>query len=135
VLFYRFLRGGDNSAKGIEYTWASCKNHFRNIVLDRTRGRENFKLCASESLSREILKTALVSKFSKHARRYIQGYHVLNQITLGHIETSDKDWQTNGKANLVIVPMKLKQMVKKFNTHRCAMDFNRAFCKTLFKEA
>jgi hypothetical protein len=37
--------------EGIEYTWARCKNHFCNILLDRKRGTENFKLCVSESLS------------------------------------------------------------------------------------
>jgi hypothetical protein len=65
----------------------------------------------------------------------MQGYHVLNQIYQGLIETSDKEWQTNGNANRAIIPMRLEQMVKKFKTHRCAMDFDRAFCKALFKEA
>jgi hypothetical protein len=97
--------------------------------------QENFKLCVSERLLREILTTALVRKFSKRARRYIQGYLVLNQINQGHIETSDKDWQTNGNANLAIISIKLEQMVNKFKIHRCAMDFDHAVCKTLFKEA
>ncbi len=153
VNLYRFWRWGDNSAnhgtssdctpkchpelsgEGIEYTWARCKSHFRNILLDRKRGRENFKVCVSESLSWEISATALVRKFSKRVRRYMQGYHVLNQIYQGLIETSDKEWQTNGNANRAIIPMRLEQMVKKFKTHRCAMDFDRAFCKALFKEA
>jgi hypothetical protein len=41
----------------------------------------------------------------------MQGYHVLNQINQGHIETYDKDWQTNGNANLAIIPMKLEQII------------------------
>jgi hypothetical protein len=65
----------------------------------------------------------------------MQGYHVLNKINLCHIETGDKDWQTNGNPNLAIILMKLEQMVKKFKTHRCAMDFDHAFRKTIFKEA
>jgi hypothetical protein len=65
----------------------------------------------------------------------MQGYHVLNQIYQGLIETSDKEWQTYGNANIAIIPMRLEQMVKKFKTHRCAMDFDRTFCKALFKEA
>ena len=65
----------------------------------------------------------------------MQGYPVLNQINQGHIETSEKDWQTNGNANLAIISIKLEQMVNKFKIHRCAMDFDHAVCKTLFKEA
>jgi hypothetical protein len=41
----------ESAGEGIECTWACCKNHFHNILLDRKRGREKFKLCVSESLS------------------------------------------------------------------------------------
>jgi hypothetical protein len=84
---------------------------------------------------RKIKNSTVFRKFSKHARRYMQGYHVFNQINQGLIETSDKEWQTNGNANLAIIPKKSEQMVRKFKTHRCAMDFYHAFCKALFKEA
>jgi len=30
----------DLAGEGIEHTWAHCKNHFCNILLDRKRGRK-----------------------------------------------------------------------------------------------
>jgi hypothetical protein len=70
------------------------------ILLQHPLGQQKrqgkFKGLRMESLSREILTTALVRKLSKCARSYMQGYHVLNQINQGLIETSDKKWQTNG---------------------------------------
>ncbi len=35
---------------------------------------------------------------------------------------------------LTMVPAKLEQMVKKFKTHRCAMDFDHSFCKAVYNE-
>ena len=40
----------------------------------------------------------------------------------------------DSSGNDAIVPIKLEQMVKQFKTHRCAMDFDHGFCKTIFKE-
>lgn len=64
----------------------------------------------------------------------MQGYHVLNQMKQGLIENGDRELQTSQQNDLSIVPMKLEQMIKKFKTHRCAMDFEYAFCKTVYKE-
>jgi hypothetical protein len=49
-------------------------------------------------------------------------------------KNGDRELQTSHKNDLSIVPMKLEKILKKFKTHRCAMDFNCAFCKTVYKE-
>ena len=36
--------------------------------------------------------------------------------------------------NSAIIPVKLEQMVKKFKTHRCALDFDYSFCKEVFND-
>ena len=57
----------------------------------------------------------------------MQGYHVLRQINQGNAEGSNKK-------DASTVPKKLEQMIKQFKTHRCAMDFDYAFCKSIYKE-
>jgi hypothetical protein len=32
-------------------------------------------------------------------------------------------------------PVKVEKIWKKFKTHRCAMDFNKAFCKKIFTKS
>ncbi len=51
--------------EGIEYTWAQSKNYFCNILLDKKRGKENFKACVRQCLSQELLNTNLIQRFSK----------------------------------------------------------------------
>jgi hypothetical protein len=69
------------------------------------------------------------------ARRYVLGYHVLWQIQQGVIkDSSNSEEQTLTSDNLAIIPANLEQMVKKLKTHRCTMDFDHGFCKTIFKE-
>ena len=84
---------------------------------------------------RTIITRERVQKFSRRARRYVLGYHVLWQMQQGIITvSSNSKEQTSTSDNLAIIPAKLEQMVKKFKTHRCAMDFDHGFCKTIFKQ-
>ncbi len=71
-------------------------------------------------------------KFVRRARRYIMGYHVLHQMQHNDVQGNR---MTSSSKDLAIVPVKLEQMVKKFKTHRCALDFDYSFCKEVFKEA
>ena len=76
-----------------------------------------------------IITRERVQKFARRARRYVLGYHVLWQIQQGVIkDSSNSEEQTSTSDNLAIIPAKLEQMVKKFKTHRCTMDFDHGFC-------
>ncbi len=122
------------AGEGIEYSWACSKNHFCKILLEKKRGKENFTNCVRECMSRNLLTTDRIRKFSKRARRYMQGHHVLNQMQQGLLASIDADELMSSKTNLAIVLTKLEKMVKKFKTHWCAMDFDYSFCKTIYKE-
>jgi hypothetical protein len=52
----------------------------------------------------------------------------------GIIHSQDNQELQDSSRTLTIVPAKLEQMVKKFKTHRCAMDFDHSFCKAVYKE-
>jgi hypothetical protein len=53
----------------------------------------------------------------------------------GLIQIPDGQQLLDSSSNLAIIPEKLEQMVKKFKTHHCAMDFDHSFCKAIYKEA
>jgi len=38
------------------------------------------------------------------------------------------------ETNLSILPVKLEQMVQRFKTHRCSMDFDNSFCKSMYSK-
>jgi hypothetical protein len=102
------------------------------MVKEKRQGKF-YKLCR-ECVSRNLLTTERIRKFSKQARCYMQGYHVLNQMQQGLLAHIDADELMSRETNLAIIPTKLEQMVKKFKRHRCAMDFDYSFCKTIYKE-
>ena len=83
-------------------------------------------------ISRDILTRERSQKFVRRARRYIMGYHVLHQMQHNDVQGNR---MTSSSKDLAIVPVKLEQMVKKFKTHRCPLDFDYSFCKEVFKEA
>ena len=85
-------------------------------------------------MSREVLTREKVQKFAKRARRYILGYNLLWQIKQGITQSSDSHDDLSRENMLAVIPSKLEQMVKKFKTHRCAMDFDHSFVKAIYKE-
>jgi hypothetical protein len=42
----------------------------------------------------------------------------------GAIENMECEQLIESETNLAILPVKLEQMVQKFKTHRCAMDYD-----------
>jgi hypothetical protein len=66
--------------------------------------------------------------FSQRARAYILAYHKIRQEQLtDSSSTSDSD-------NATASPVNVEKLLKKFKTHRCAMDFDSNFCKAVFRE-
>jgi hypothetical protein len=121
------------AGEGIEYSWALMKNYYRRILLDKKRGKENFYNSVRESMSRNHITTERVQMFSRRARRYITAYYVLGQMQEGNIECTDSD-DGNFDSSSQILPTKIEQMVKKFKTHRCAMDFDHGFMQSIYNE-
>ena len=67
-----------------------------------------------------------VRMFSQRARAYILAYHKIWQEQLTNLlPTSELD-DTSAS------PVKVEKLLKKFKTHRCAMDFDSTFCKAVF---
>jgi hypothetical protein len=65
--------------------------------------------------------------FSQRARAYILAYHKIRQEQLtDSSSTSDSD-------NTTASPVNVEKLLKKFKTHRCAMDFDSNFCKAVFR--
>ena len=70
--------------------------------------------------SREVVTTERVHKFSKQAWQYITAYHA---IKLGEVVD-----------NVQKSAVRIERIVKKFKTHRCALDFDRGFLNAVFRE-
>jgi len=117
------------AGEGIEYAWACAKNKYQTILLENKKGKENFIRSVRLCTSTDVLMRERVQKFARRARQYIMGYHVL------HLSSQQGNTSTNtDHENSAIIPVKLEQMVKKFKTHRCALDFDYSFCKEVFND-
>jgi hypothetical protein len=103
--------------EGVEYSWACAKNEFRRKPIRlKKKSKDLFKATVRECLSREV------RTFSKRAREYICAYHVLHEQMIQEYKTDD---ETSA------VPVKIEALAKQFKTHRCALDFDHAFIKTV----
>ncbi len=79
------------AGEGIEYSWGCMKNHYRRVLLDKKTGRENFIKTVRECISEKIITRDRVQQFSRHARHYVLGYHVLWQMQQGKIHDPDSE--------------------------------------------
>jgi hypothetical protein len=111
------------AGEGIEYAWGCAKNHYRRQPLKDKRGKENFRQTVRKCFSRQIITTERVRLFSQRARAYILAYHKIRQEQL-----------TSATTNLdsTASPVNVEKLLKRFKTHRCAMDFDSTFCKAVF---
>jgi hypothetical protein len=88
------------------------KNHYRRVLLDKIRGRENFIKMVRECISEKNITRDRVQKFSRRARCYVLGYHILWQMQQGIIHDPDSEELKAVNGNIAIIPAKLEQMVK-----------------------
>jgi len=116
------------AGEGIEYAWGCAKNHYRRQPLKDKRGKDNFRRTVRKCFSRQVVTTERVRMFSQRARAYILAYHKIRQEQLtDSSSTVDSD-------NTTASPVNVEKLLKKFKTHRCAMDFDSSFCKAVFRE-
>jgi hypothetical protein len=129
------------AAEGIEYTWAHAKAKMRATPLREKKGRAYFMnlvmkcICPANVLTKER-----ISKFAARARAYICTYYhlsreeehihdssstVVGSITPRAINLSEKQQ---------LLYKEIERLMKKFKTHRCALDFDQRFVKAELKE-
>jgi hypothetical protein len=109
---------------GIEYAWGCVKNQYCHQPLKHKRGKQNFCQTVRKSFSRQVFTTERVRLFLQRARAYILAYHKIRQEKLTSLSTTDLDSTAS--------PVNVEKLLKRFKTHRCAMDFDSSFCKAVF---
>ena len=114
------------AGEGVEYAWGCAKNHYRRQPLKDKRGKENFRQTVRKCFSRDILTIEQVRMFSQCARAYILACHMIRQEQLTDSASTMTD------LNSTVSPVKVEKVLKTFKTHRCAMDFDSAFCRAVF---
>ena len=111
------------AGEGIEYAWACVKGWYRAQTLSSKKTKNSFhQLVKKTCLGRDKMTMERVRAFSKRARSCICAYYAF--------ETSSKEGIDNGECvagGQKMSPLgygKIEQMVKKFLTHCCALDFD-----------
>jgi hypothetical protein len=110
------------AGEGIEYSWGLTKGVYRRKPLRAKKGKESFKALVDECTSREILTTKTVRKLSRRARAYICAYYSLYES-----KCRGDDMTT------LTLPL-IERLVKRFKTHRAAIDFDAGFVNGFVRE-
>ncbi len=105
------------AGEGVEYSWAHSKNLYRRTALRVKKGKSNFDSTMEYCISREVLPTELIRKFSKRARAYMLAYKALEF----------SECQMNTQSPHIISHERIERMMASFKTHRSAMDFDKNF--------
>jgi hypothetical protein len=92
------------------------------------RGKANFRATVQQCFSRDILTVDRIRLFSQRARAYMLAYQMLRQEEEQGLSSSD----IHGTSSC---PVNVEKILKKFKSHRCAMDFDSAFCKATFTKS
>ncbi len=75
-----------------------------------------------------MLTQTRIRLFSRRACQYILAYYTLQQTS--DVANSMINADTTGLQHQ-ITQVKIEQLVKEFKTHRCAMDFDSSFIKSV----
>jgi len=116
------------AGEGIECSWGCAKNHYRRLPLAEKKGKQVFRETVRKCFSREVITTERVRLFSQRARAYTLAYYAMRQQQLSNSGTDENAAECDSTAT----PVNIEKLVKAFKTHRCAMDFDSAFCKAVF---
>jgi hypothetical protein len=116
----------DLVGEGIKYSWACAKNKYRLLPFGEWRSRDTFKECVKTCLSKRVLTKELIRKNSRTAHEYMCAYH-------GFYHQQQQETQASNQQKITI-PTMIESLVKKFKTHRCALDFDHGFIKAAIKQ-
>ena len=79
-------------------------------------------------MSRDVLTQTRIRLFSRRARQYILAYYAIQQASDVANSTMIADTTASQQQ---ITQVKIEQLIKEFKTHRCAMDFDNSFIKSV----
>lgn len=116
------------AGEGIEYSWGCAKNLYRRQPLKTKRTTNKFRATVRKCFTRDVVTIERVRLFSQRARAYMLAYQFLREEEQG-LALSPTDVKSTS------CPVKVEKIVKQFKTHRCAMDFDKAFCKKIFRKS
>jgi hypothetical protein len=121
------------AGEGVEYSWGCAKNTYRRIALKHKRGKENFRKAVRECLSRQnVLTTERIRTFSRRARAYVCAYYSMwTEKQREQEQTAVEATATSSPVSVTSDPVNIEKLVKRFKTHRCALDFDHAFCEAV----
>ena len=122
------------AGEGIEYAWGCAKNSYCRVSLSGKRGKESFRSVVRECISENVLTKTRIRHFSRRARQYICAYFMIWTQT---IEGREQQQQVEGALGAAMThssadPVSIEKLVKRFKTHRCALDFDTSFCKSTY---
>lgn len=109
------------SREGIELIWALAKVKYRNSPLSEKNNKESFRNVVRKCISRNWITTERVRHNARRARSYIVAY---TQLHFGDSRTNP----TNDS-----VPVSIEKLVKKYKTHRSALDIDSAYVNHLIE--
>jgi hypothetical protein len=119
------------AGEGIEYSWGCAKNYYRNLPIKDKKSKELFKESVRKCLDNSmVLNIERIRSFSRRARQYTIAYYTLQlQQNERQEQQQHETFLANGDTQLSSA--KIESMVKDFKTHRCALDFDSAFIKSV----
>ena len=123
------------AGEGIEYNRAHAKAKMRAAPIREKKGRANFIELVNKCLCpATVLTRTRVSKLAARARAYICTYYHLSHQQEGEdvAVADDNTFYTAHKQQLLF--KEIERLMKKFRTHRCALDFDQGFVKAELKE-
>jgi hypothetical protein len=119
------------AGEGIEYSWGCAKNMYRRQPLKTKRSVDKFRATVKKCFTREVITIERVRLFSQRARAYMLAYQYLRDEEQKGLALSPTDVDVKS----TFCPVKVDKVLKMFKTHRCAMDFDKAFCKKIFTKS
>ena len=106
------------AGEGVEYSWGLSKLHYRRYPLESKQTADKFRSLVRCCISRDVLTTEVIGRFSKRARQYMVGYRILM-----------KD-QESGDLKCDISYCRIEHMKSILKCHRAALDFDKGFIMT-----
>ncbi|KAI2490938.1 hypothetical protein MHU86_23626 [Fragilaria crotonensis] len=119
------------AGEGIEYTWAQAKALMRRTPMREKKGRANFINLVTRCL---CPTTVLTKERAARARAYICTYYYLERETNNIDEIAENVPGIAAAAKQQLLYKKIEQLMKRFKTHRCALDFDIRFVLATLKE-